>query len=223
MGNSVSRRLVYAIPERIDRDDKGQASLHWDLPGAPFNAQAAWVENPSLCTVQVIPGAFSAKQCERMLDLGAQAGFEPARVEKGDGDLRLSKVSWIQPSESSESFYHRVGLLFHQANRDFGFVLAGLLEPLQVARYAVGGHFDWHTDSGLRETSGRKLSLTVQLSDSADYDGGDLEFINIHGKRPARALGTAIIFPSFLAHRVSEVTRGERTSIVAWAYGPSFV
>ena len=223
MGSSVSRRLVYAVPERIDRDDNGQASLHWALPGAPFNAQAAWVENASLCTVQVIPGAFSAKQCERMLDLGAQAGFEPASVEKGEGDLRRSRIAWVQPSESSEPFYHRVGLLFHQANRDYGFVLGGLAEPLQVARYALGGRFDWHTDSGLRETAGRKLSLTVQLSESGDYEGGDLEFINIHGRQPARALGTAIIFPSFLAHRVTEVTRGERSSVVAWAYGPSFV
>ncbi len=158
-----------------------------------------------------------------MIALGDTVAREQGELEKGDPALRRSELSWIPPSEASTAFYHRVGVLFHQANLEYRFVLKGLAEPLQIARYGVGGHFDWHTDSGLRETAGRKLSLTVQLSDEADYDGGNLEFINIHGRQPARGLGTAIIFPSFLAHRIAPVTRGVRVSIVAWAYGPSFV
>ena len=37
-----------------------------------------------------------------------------------------------------------------------------------------------------------------------------------------REVGTAIIFPSFMAHRVAPVTVGERRSLVAWACGPTF-
>jgi PKHD-type hydroxylase len=223
VNESAAKRLVYALPDRIERDEQGQAALRWSLPGAPFEADASWNENPAVSTVRVLPGAFSADACRRMLALGDAVGREQGEVEKGDRALRRSELSWIPPSETSVAFYHRVGMLFHQANLEYRFVLRGLAEPLQIARYGIGGHFDWHTDSGLRETAGRKLSLTVQLSDDADYEGGNLEFINIHGKRPARGLGTAIIFPSFLAHRVAPVTRGERVSIVAWAYGPSFV
>jgi PKHD-type hydroxylase len=39
---------------------------------------------------------------------------------------------------------------------------------------------------------------------------------------PARRQGSVICFPSFLAHRVSPVTRGLRRSLVAWAYGPAY-
>ncbi len=196
--------------------------MHWILPGAPFDAMARWVENPALGTVQVIPGAFSRAACKQILALGAAAGSAQAGVEKGDASYRRSRVTWLHPSVESAVFYHRVGLLLYQANQRYCFQLSGLVEPLQIAHYGVGDRFDWHTDLGLRETAGRKLSLTLQLSDSEDYEGGDLEFIGIHAKKPARALGTVLIFPSFLAHRVTEVTRGVRMSVVAWAYGSSF-
>ncbi len=65
------------------------------------------------------------------------------RLVKGDPTHRRSELSGIPPSEASAAFYHRVGVLFHQANLDYRFVLRGLAEPLQIARYGVGGHFDW--------------------------------------------------------------------------------
>ena len=34
--------------------------------------------------------------------------------------------------------------------------------------------------------------------------------------------GTMILFPSYLLHRISEVTRGPRYSMVGWAHGKSF-
>jgi len=38
-----------------------------------------------------------------------------------------------------------------------------------------------------------------------------------------RKQGTVIVFPSFLKHRVTEVTRGKRYSLVQWLNGPDFV
>jgi PKHD-type hydroxylase len=37
-----------------------------------------------------------------------------------------------------------------------------------------------------------------------------------------RKRGTVIIFPSFLQHRVTEVKRGTRYSLVQWYNGPEF-
>ena len=66
------------------------------------------------------------------------------------------------------------------------------------------------------------MSLSVQLSDAADYDGGGLEFA-AHGElREARRIGTAVAFPAFLHHRVQPVRRGIRRSLVAWGHGPMF-
>jgi PKHD-type hydroxylase len=38
-----------------------------------------------------------------------------------------------------------------------------------------------------------------------------------------RQIGTAVIFPSHLYHRVTPVTAGTRRSLVAWFVGPPFV
>ena len=90
-------------------------------------------------------------------------------------------------------------------------------EPVQLAEYHVGNEYDWHLDIGPGPASLRKLSLSVQLTDPGEYDGGDLEIRGHVGQ--IRARGTAIIFPSFLLHRVTPVTRGVRRSLVAWAIG----
>ena len=53
----------------------------------------------------------------------------------------------------------------------------------------------------------RKLTVVVQLSDPADYDGGELEVWPDSTVRTApRDRGTAVIFPSFALHRVTPVT-----------------
>jgi len=35
--------------------------------------------------------------------------------------------------------------------------------------------------------------------------------------------GTIICFPSYIIHRVSKVTKGQRRSLVLWIHGPPFV
>jgi PKHD-type hydroxylase len=68
---------------------------------------------------------------------------------------------------------------------------------------AESGFYDWHYDFGPAKPT-RKLSISIQLSDSADYDGGDLElmFGNVPTKLD-RTRGAFIIFPSFMLHRVT--------------------
>ena len=74
----------------------------------------------------------------------------------------------------------------------------------------------------------RKLSMTVNLTDPATYDGGDLMFdfgSNDEGKitaKEGREQGSVIVFPSFLYHCISPVTRGIRYSLVNWTLGRPF-
>ena len=74
----------------------------------------------------------------------------------------------------------------------------------------------------------RKISMSLQLTDGSEYEGGDLEFCseNIPSKdreftscKDARNKGTFIFFPSFLFHRVKPVTKGIRKSLVVWFIG----
>jgi len=78
----------------------------------------------------------------------------------------------------------------------------------------------------------RKLSLTLNLTDPNDYEGGNLLFD--YGSKDegvgqtdeeikvARKQGTIIIFPSFIKHCISPVTKGTRYSLVNWTLGRPF-
>ena len=63
----------------------------------------------------------------------------------------------------------------------------------------------------------------VQLSDEEEYEGGDLQFmINNKIVDAPRKKGTIVIFPSFIMHRVTQITKGTRQSIVGWVSGPPY-
>lgn len=76
----------------------------------------------------------------------------------------------------------------------------------------------------------RKLSVTVTLNDPSEYDGGNLKFDlsqhaenqQFHTLEDARARGTIAVFPSFLPHCVTPITRGQRKSLVIWNLGYPF-
>ena len=51
--------------------------------------------------------------------------------------------------------------------------------------------------------------------------GGELEFMSVKGD-VSQVRGTAVIFPSFLVHRVAPVISGVRKSLVSWISGPPF-
>ena len=117
--------------------------------------------------------------------------------------------------------------LVARANRDsFNFDLTDFGESAQVARYGAErqGHFDWHSDIGAGNWAAkRKLTIVVQLSDPADYDGGTLELRpDSNVAQAPRARGTATVFPSFVLHRVTPVTAGTRWSLTLWSHGPAF-
>jgi len=140
-----------------------------------------------------------------------------------DESLRKSSVMSIVPGGSGNWIFERLTKTIYDANSFYNFDLNGFFEPLQLAEYQAGDFFDWHLDFGAGPSSTRKLSLSIQLSDSDDYEGGDLEFrIDNRIIKAPRTPGTAIIFPSFVMHRVSEITKGTRRSLVGWVSGPSF-
>ena len=67
----------------------------------------------------------------------------------------------------------------------------------------------------------RKISMTLLLNDPSEFEGGDLE-IKAPGKFAELKQGHAIIFASFLNHRVNPVRRGLRQSLVVWFGGKPF-
>lgn len=160
------------------------------------------------------------------VDTSPEEGTIAASAEEegrftSDRALRRSQVFRVPAENEWVGVYQGFGQFIEQINAQvFGFNLEGI-EALQIARYQAGelGHYGWHTDSAYPNNR-RKLSISVQLSNSEDYEGGDLEFMfRDPPVKASRQKRHAIVFPSYAVHRVTPVTKGTRYSLVAWIRG----
>ena len=174
---------------------------------------------------------FTPEECARVIELADRTGWKTASVgarQKGGdevrGSIRSGDATFLDPEDDDSRWvWGKLSALVLEANaKRYRFDLE-LIETLQVARYPAetGGHYTWHVDIGADRFSNRKLGITVQLSDSRDYEGGNLEFA-VPNIVADRHVGSVTIFPSWMVHRVSPVTRGVRYSIASWFSGPRF-
>lgn len=182
-----------------------------------------------MIAVHSIADAFSAAECLRITETARDAESSDARLvgRQRDHNLRRAELVWLDDVPGAEWIMGRIVDTVRAANRDvYGFDLDGFDESAQVARYGGEreGHFGWHSDIGEgRLAARRKLTMVVQLSDGGAYSGGALEIMpSAMSVAAPRARGTATLFPSYLLHRVTPVTEGERHSLTIWAHGPAF-
>jgi predicted 2-oxoglutarate/Fe(II)-dependent dioxygenase YbiX len=149
----------------------------------------------------------------------------PSRLGPGgsDDNIRRSKATFLEPEQKNLWLYERLWQAACEANQNFfGVEITGMQEKVQLARYDATerGFYTWHTDFADLAPK-RKLSMSVQLSSPEDYDGGDLElYFRDPPYQGDKSRGALIVFPSFLLHRVTPVTRGTRWSLVIWVSGP---
>jgi PKHD-type hydroxylase len=171
-------------------------------------------------------GFLSRAECDDLLRIGLAIPGRPAITGDGLGarvtNRRSSVVHEIYPGDDTHWIFRKLEAALVQMNqRQYGFDLIGMLEGAQIYEYPIGGFLDWHRDVGMGYMSNRKLSMTIQLSDGADYEGGDLQFMDYQQVAP-RGRGDLTVFPAFLQHRVTELKSGVRYSFVSWVHGPPF-
>lgn len=95
------------------------------------------------------------------------------------------------------------------------------IAPPLISRTGTGQGYGTHVDDALMGREGARirtdLSVTVFLSHSKDYDGGELIVDSLAGEDGAKfEAGDAVIYPSSTLHRVEQVTRGERVVAATW-------
>ncbi|MFA6058983.1 MAG: 2OG-Fe(II) oxygenase [Taibaiella sp.] len=157
-------------------------------------------------------------------DDAIDAKVNKAGEEQFKDDLRKSRIMFIGGQPDNNWIYDKLAQACLQINTNrYKFDITGFQTELQLASYGPEDFFEWHMDYGAGDISNRKLSITVQLSDETEYEGGDLQFMINHKPVSApKTKGTAIIFPSHAIHRVLPVTSGKRQSIVGWIAGPPY-
>jgi PKHD-type hydroxylase len=172
--------------------------------------------------------AFSEEELIWMDNLKELFPYEVASIVGDTGyvdSVRKSKIKWITLDDTTLWVYDKLKNFAIEANNTiWDFDLRSIVDPVQYTEYNEGGdHYDWHLDIGPASINHRKISIVVQLSDPDDYDGGDFElYCGGEFKRLPKLKGCAILFPSFLLHRVTPVTRGVRKTLVLWIGGGSF-
>jgi PKHD-type hydroxylase len=172
-------------------------------------------------------GAFSGEECDRIIALGAAGRPHPAPVYGAAGGevdpaVRDVTTSYRARSEETAWVYDRLDALFAEAAEALGLPVGPISEEIQILRYDPGCHFGlWHTDAGADAHEERRISVSVELSEPGDYEGGLLEIVPDTVGRP-RDLprGGARFFPSRALHRLAPVTRGIRHALVIWTGAP---
>jgi len=185
--------------------------------------------------------AIPLETCKKILKAGRQKIIQQATTSNKkvmNIKKRDCKVAWI----NDKWIYDIINPFIHNANKQAGWNFQwDWNESSQFTIYEKGHYYGWHTDQGsnpLKEDSKhingktRKLSLTLQLTDPTDYEGGDFQFkwiqdnkkglLNIITVDDAKDIGTIIIFPSFIHHQVLPITKGKRESLVNWSVGKEF-
>lgn len=166
---------------------------------------------------------FTPDECNRIIETFKSVCENDATVF-GDNVIsaRKTKVAWIPYNDTTKWIYDRIlGMAASANNAMFKFHVTSLRDTIQFGMYdeSFQGQYQRHIDIGENLNSQRKLSVSVQLSDPSNYEGGSL--ILKHTETP-KCQGDVSVFPSFLEHEVTPVTKGTRYSLVLWIYGPHF-
>jgi PKHD-type hydroxylase len=175
---------------------------------------------------------FSREELNKIYDGVARLPFNDATVFGSDNPeiikkIRSSSVKWIPKNDEWMWLYEKLMDMAATANNEvWKFNLISANELIQYTEYydTQEGHYDWHQDIGPGIGTQRKVSITVQLSEADEYEGGDLEMWS-GGDNVAvaeRGAGVVFIFPSYMMHRVTKVTKGTRRSFVLWVGGDHY-
>jgi PKHD-type hydroxylase len=181
--------------------------------------------------VETTTPLFTPEQCQMVINAGRKQRPQKAQVGMGrpegsgvDTKKRTTTISWI-PFKEMQPMYNQINEFIQKANRNhFGFGDIQITEQAQFTEYPEGGFYDWHMDTDVNmqhEPPVRKISMTLLLSPENQFEGGELELM-APDKRAKLKQGHAIIFASFINHRVAPVTRGVRQSLVMWFGGEPF-
>lgn len=179
----------------------------------------------SMYDVSWANNAFSDAECDAILNKFATTALRPGLLipeagvtEKVDTAVRKSSICSVFFDADNKWIFDRLADVAALVNKGLQFELKGFDEGLQLARYAEDEFYGWHADLGADVGAYRKLTLVVQLTSPADYDGGEVEFFPTPVRAP-KDRGTVAVFPSYVPHRVLPVKRGPRWSLAAWIAG----
>lgn len=202
--------------------------------------------------------AISRKICDRILKLGLSKkkvkgviGLEGTKSllsapykERTKKEKKLidkkrnSSVVWLDETWIYDALHPFIFTANQKAGWNFQW---DWTERSQFTEYKKNQFYGWHQDSIAEPSTApgnyygkiRKLSSILFLSDSSEYEGGELQFdfkqysaeekTQIKDVVEIKDKGSLIVFPSFVWHRLKPITKGVRYSLPSWHWGKPFI
>jgi PKHD-type hydroxylase len=171
-----------------------------------------------------IPNVLSPEQVAFFKENLHHAPWTDGRITAGH---QGAKVKHNQQLPQNDPLSHALGeIILSELETNPLFMMAAL--PLKVMppffnRYGEGATFGTHIDGAIRQISGTPhrirtdLSATLFLSDSRDYDGGELVIEDTLGTHSVKLdAGSMILYPASSLHHVTPITRGVRLASFFW-------
>ena len=185
--------------------------------------------NVGECTFTYQPNFFSKKEIQSIEEYVKTIKFTQSEVGAGHGSVqkqkRNSKTGWISYNLETQWMYDKI---FGAAcNNIWGLDVTGIHDAIQYTIYPAETEnmfYSAHRDLGPGQFW-RKVSMTIQLTDPDDFEGGGLQVEHPGGSEewmdtPHNDRGDMIMFPSFMRHQALPVTKGTRKCLVIWISGP---
>ena len=168
-------------------------------------------------------GVYDNSELDKIIETGEQADLIEAKVEiRGEEVVNRKKrdttISWIHPTEDNL-------WIFSKASKVLSTAAISTLQTFQYSVYYLGGHYEWHRDTGgsaflgkARDAiSNRVIAGSLQLSEPEDYKGGILKLKTPEGILSVeKERGMVTVFPAGWEHTVTPVTDGIRRTLVMW-------
>jgi PKHD-type hydroxylase len=171
---------------------------------------------PTLPDFIVKPYVLTPRQCEQLVDTTISRSRFYRNNSKGRA--RRVDIAYVYP-DHARWLFAKIGTLAARRNV-WGLALSAITEPIRIQRYRRGDYSDVHSDYDYTSSDRSKLSIVIPLVDPHEWKGGALEIGN-NLAAPHLERGDAVLFPSFIPHRVTRIIRGSRVILSAWVSGPS--
>jgi PKHD-type hydroxylase len=180
--------------------------------------------------ISEIKNILNAKTISSIFNIIREAKFVDGRISGGTERSKYNQELFAE----SETYLNVLRVIETAVRENYEFNLTAfpryMTRPI-ISRYEVGMFYKGHVDkpvmnfmenkSGLMPLGNNyvrsDLSMTLFLSDSASYDGGELSFeAPFSSVKVKLDAGSAVLYPTGSRHQVLPITRGVRYAAIFW-------
>jgi len=166
-----------------------------------------------------LPGILSKEDLAKVRVLYDKAAFVDGRQTAGPGVEHAKKNTQIdRTTKVQKQLSTKIKGILSKSN-DFQIIAQPrYVHDFLFSRYGVGMEYGDHTDNPLMDQGRRSdMSMTIFLNEPSEYEGGELMLDTDINPQPIKLpAGDAVVYPTYMLHRVDKIRKGERLVAVTW-------